>query len=97
LTSKRKTEVVLQLLCGENIKTLSRQNKVTVADLSQWRDKFAQLYEGFYNIDANQYGCGATQHSRKHGNTFFIECMGVLDECLSDTNRSQFVSSSSLS
>lgn len=39
-TSKRKTEVVLQLLRGEDIETLSRQNEVTVADLSQWRDKF---------------------------------------------------------
>jgi hypothetical protein len=39
-TSKRKAEVVLQLLRGEDIETLSRKYEITVSDLSQWRDTF---------------------------------------------------------
>ena len=40
LTSKRKAEIVLQLLRGEDIEFLSRQYEVTVSDISQWRDTF---------------------------------------------------------
>jgi len=40
LTSKRKAEIVLQLLRGEDIEVLSRQYEVTVSDISQWRDTF---------------------------------------------------------
>ena len=40
LTSKRKTEIVLQLLRGEDIELLSRKYEVTVSDISQWRDVF---------------------------------------------------------
>ena len=39
-TSKRKTEIVLQLLRGEDIETLSREYEVTVSEISQWRDTF---------------------------------------------------------
>lgn len=39
-TSKRKTEIVLQLLRGEDIEMLSRKYEVTVSDISQWRDTF---------------------------------------------------------
>jgi len=39
-TSKRKVEVVLLLLRGEEIDILSRKYEVTVADISQWRDVF---------------------------------------------------------
>ena len=39
-TSKRKTEIVLQLLRGEDIETLSREYEVTVSGISQWRDTF---------------------------------------------------------
>ena len=37
-TSKRKAEVVLQLLRGEDIELLSRKYEISVSDLSQWRD-----------------------------------------------------------
>jgi hypothetical protein len=43
-TSKRKVEVVLQLLRGEEIEFLSRKYEVTVSDISQWRDAF--LFNG---------------------------------------------------
>lgn len=43
-TSKRKVEVVLQLLRGEKIEFLSRKYEVTVSDISQWRDAF--LFNG---------------------------------------------------
>ncbi len=39
-TSERKTEIVLQLLRGENIETLSREYEVTISEISQWRDTF---------------------------------------------------------
>jgi hypothetical protein len=40
LTSKRKTEIVLQLLRGEDMEMLSRKYEVTMSDISQWRDIF---------------------------------------------------------
>jgi len=39
-TSQRKTEVVLRLLRGEDLETLSRELKVTAARLSEWREEF---------------------------------------------------------
>lgn len=39
-TSKRKTEIVLQLLRGEDMELLSRKYEVTMSDISQWRDIF---------------------------------------------------------
>ena len=40
MTSKRKTEIVLQLLRGEDMEMLSRKYEVTMSDISQWRDIF---------------------------------------------------------
>ncbi|MBW3544725.1 MAG: transposase, partial [Bacteroidetes bacterium] len=40
LTAKAKSSIVLELLRGEDIETLSRKHQVTVAQLSQWRDDF---------------------------------------------------------
>ena len=40
LTSKKKTEIVIELLRGENIEILSRKQEVTASELSQWRDCF---------------------------------------------------------
>jgi hypothetical protein len=40
LTSKRKTEIVLQLLRGEDMEILSRKYEVTMSDISQWHDTF---------------------------------------------------------
>jgi transposase-like protein len=39
-SSRKKTEIVLRLLRGELIDTVSRENEVTVGMLSQWRDDF---------------------------------------------------------
>lgn len=39
-SSKRKAEVVLRLLRGEDLDTVSREVRVTAATLSQWRDEF---------------------------------------------------------
>ena len=40
LTANAKTSIILELLRGEDIETLSRKHQVTVAHLSQWRDDF---------------------------------------------------------
>ena len=40
ISSKRKTEIVLELLRGASIEVLSRQNKVAVHQLTQWREQF---------------------------------------------------------
>jgi len=40
LTANVKTSIVLELLRGEDIETLSRKHQVTVSDISQWRDAF---------------------------------------------------------
>ena len=40
MTSKRKTEIVLQLLRGEDMEMLSRKYEVTMSDIGQWRDIF---------------------------------------------------------
>jgi transposase-like protein len=39
-SSKRKTEVVLRLLRGEDVDTVSREIGVTAATISSWRDEF---------------------------------------------------------
>jgi transposase-like protein len=41
-TSRRKQEVVLRLLRGEPLETLSRELGVAAATLSGWRDQFLQ-------------------------------------------------------
>ncbi|MFI3315366.1 MAG: hypothetical protein R3Y04_06840 [Rikenellaceae bacterium] len=40
ITSKLKGEAVLRLLQGEELELLSREYGVTIADLSDWREKF---------------------------------------------------------
>lgn len=40
LTANAKTSIVLELLRGEDIETLSRKHQITVAQISQWRDDF---------------------------------------------------------
>ena len=40
LTVNAKTSIVLELLRGEDIETLSRKHQVTVGQISQWRDDF---------------------------------------------------------
>ena len=39
-SAKRKTEVILRLLRGEDLDTLSRELGVTAAQISAWRDSF---------------------------------------------------------
>ena len=39
-TSARKAEVVLRILRGEDLESLSRELKVTAARLASWRDEF---------------------------------------------------------
>lgn len=41
-TAKRKTEVVLRLLRGEDMELLCREYGVTAAKLSEWREKFLE-------------------------------------------------------
>ena len=41
-SAKLKTQLVLELLRGKPIEEVSRENQVTVADLSAWRDAFIQ-------------------------------------------------------
>lgn len=40
LTANAKTSIVLELLRGEDIETLSRKHQVPVSKISQWRDDF---------------------------------------------------------
>jgi len=42
ISSIKKTEIVLELLRGVSIEELSRQNKVAVHELVQWRAKFIE-------------------------------------------------------
>ncbi len=42
LSTKKKTEIVLELLRGASIEELSRTNKVAVYQINQWRDRFIQ-------------------------------------------------------
>ena len=39
-SARRKVSVVLELLRGEDLETLSRRNGVTAATISGWRDVF---------------------------------------------------------
>ena len=40
MSSKKKTEIVLELLRGGSIEELSRKNKIAVYELTNWRNKF---------------------------------------------------------
>lgn len=42
ISAKRKQQIVTRLLQGESIEILSRENNVTAAAISEWRDKFLQ-------------------------------------------------------
>ena len=39
-TAERKAEVVMRLLRGEDLDTVSRESKVNAARLSEWREEF---------------------------------------------------------
>ncbi len=39
-SAKRKTQIILRLLRGEDLETLSQEVGVTAATLSRWRDSF---------------------------------------------------------
>lgn len=41
-TSAKKMEIVLQLLKGESLENLARENNLTAARISQWREDFLQ-------------------------------------------------------
>jgi hypothetical protein len=42
MTARRKQEAVLRVLRGEPLETLARELRVTVAELSGWRDGFLE-------------------------------------------------------
>ena len=42
MTARRKQEAVLRVLRGEPLETLARELRVTVAELSGWRDAFLE-------------------------------------------------------
>ena len=42
ISAKRKQQIVLQLLRGESLEILSRENNVTAAAITEWRDRFLQ-------------------------------------------------------
>ena len=44
-SAKKKTELVLELLRGKPIDEVSRENQVTVADLTEWREHFLKQGE----------------------------------------------------
>ena len=44
-SSKRKISVVLELLRGSDLESASRKHRVTVATLSEWRDRFLAASE----------------------------------------------------
>lgn len=54
LTSKKKTEIILELLRGEDIELLSRKYEITVSDLSQWRNSFISNGEHGFKRDPEQ-------------------------------------------
>jgi transposase len=39
-SAKRKVSVILELLRGADVESMSRKHRVTVATLTQWRDRF---------------------------------------------------------
>jgi hypothetical protein len=51
-SSRRKTAVILELLRGADLESTSRKYRVTVATLSEWRDRF--LAGGEANIKSRE-------------------------------------------
>jgi transposase len=45
-SAKRKMSVILELLRGADLESTSRKHRVTVASLTQWRDRFLAAGEG---------------------------------------------------
>lgn len=53
-SAKKKTELVLELLRGKPIDEVNRENQVTVADLTEWREHFLKQGEqGFKKRSEN--------------------------------------------
>lgn len=42
ISKKQKAEIVIALLRGESVEELSRQNKISVHEIAQWRDSFLE-------------------------------------------------------
>jgi transposase len=51
-SSRRKTAVILELLRGADLESTSRKYRVTVATLSDWRDRFLVGGEASREVDA---------------------------------------------
>ena len=66
-SAKVKTQMVLELLRGKPIEEVSRENQVTVADLSAWRDAFIKNGEA-----------GFKKHSRDSQIAEYEQALGRL-------------------
>ena len=53
---KRKTSVVLELLRGADLESTSRKHRVTVATLSEWRERFLAGGEAMLKSRENDAG-----------------------------------------
>src|SRR3954452_5073973 len=53
-SAKRKTSVVLELLRGADLESTSRKDRVTVATLSEWRERFLAGGEAMLKSPANE-------------------------------------------
>ena len=54
LTSRKKTELVIAMLRGEDIELLSRKNEITVSELSQMRNSFMSNGENGFKRNPEQ-------------------------------------------
>src|SRR4051795_9383085 len=64
-SAKRKTSVVLELLRGADLESTSRRHRVTMATLSEWRERFLAGGEAMLKSRENDAG-------RRRGEAFEI-------------------------
>ena len=62
ISSKKKTEIVLELLRGISLEELSRKNKVAAHEITEWRDTF--IKNGSYGFKRQNKGAKQAELER---------------------------------
>ena len=82
-SSRRKMEVVLRLLRGEDMDAVSRELRVTAARLAQWRDEFLSGGQGALNFCAHagveRHGYEAKGGNKAHRDDLPETCKASVD------------------
>ena len=76
-SAKRKVSIILEILRGADLESTSRKNRVTIATLTQWRDRF--LANGEIGLKSREVG---TEDEEKRRLKSVVASISVENELL---------------